>query len=902
MDGTSGADDGLPLANKLLADGRFDKDAVTRSFKDFVEREAISWQSDCPDKSARDSSLASAKANLERALSNFHASGRAKTDAEALLADVFEIGISTLAKVLTSSDLTFLLSLSTTTIAKSMTISQLGSIRGFLRRAAHPLAGFLTRGGGLVGRVLGVIESELCDQRRTADEVVKVQIDSKAARLHQLVLEFGETVCGKALGIADPFGECVVAPTRGMSHTGSEEPSPLSVAAFYGQNDLVSGFIARGASANGSFHLSSHQSPILQAMKGGHLATFKLLVEEGADLLTQYKGDMLNALQCILSNAWVHPSTPEQKSLYRDMLSALFEARPEVARAKWVAEHKGSGACEVQDVLSLACVCSVEAVEFALEHGCKPSVRKQRARSTITGREGTWLPTIGFPLFCPNLEILKLLLNHGAMQDWKDTYDAKGMGQIARMVCRLAAGCYPQNESFSSEDNTLPYDKSNNDVLDLFLRETGFNHAFISGGANVIFTQTLNCDCETDLFSDSKSYRDVVARLHNSGFNVKSISEKNVGTPLESDIHVIAAKKGWAELLEYALTELGCNIDARGELGTPFTACLQEGRLETAMVLIERYGAAVVYPQSSPKQQPVIVLLASSILSDEDSLQLLQKMVAKDKALLDLTSYRTTGPANPIAVCIMNSKLKCLEWMLQERLPGVEALCCSRCPGQFPLGPSYPSMLKATAAFLAAFVLNWPALELILRHTSVSVTEDHGIDFGKFKQMTAYRATTKACVVDMVIEQAREPSPISPPRSLVALVLARAQEERKAAKEEPKGSSSQAPTPSNAFEEPRIRPVLSADEEKKRAKRRAQKKKAKAKKRAAAGAGVKEGDVSDSDSSGTDEEEKGMDEEERMLARAPTFDLEKERAARKAVREKEAEEEAGCKLTGTTTN
>jgi hypothetical protein len=110
--------------------------------------------------------------------------------------------------------------------------------------------------------------------------------------------------------------------------------------------------------------------------------------------------------------------------------------------------------------------------------------------------------------------------------------------------------------------------------------------------------------------------------------------------------------------------------------------------------------------------------------------------------------------------------------------------------------------------------------------------------------------------------------------------------------------------PTNTFEDPTSK-VLTEAEEKKKAKKREQKKKAKAKKKAAAaarkegyaGAGKEEGHVSstDSDSSGPDDEEEGMDEEERMLARAPTFDLEKEKAARKARAEAEAEKEKKTK-------
>jgi hypothetical protein len=121
-------------------------------------------------------------------------------------------------------------------------------------------------------------------------------------------------------------------------------------------------------------------------------------------------------------------------------------------------------------------------------------------------------------------------------------------------------------------------------------------------------------------------------------------------------------------------------------------------------------------------------------------------------------------------------------------------------------------------------------------------------------------------------------------------------EEEKATKEAAAPAKATPASTTNAFEDPSTR-VLSEREVKEKARKKAAKKKAKAKKKAAAkaanaGAGVAkdavDSDGDSTDDSGVDEEEMAMTEEERMLARAPTFDLEKEKAASKARAEAEA--------------
>jgi hypothetical protein len=194
----------------------------------------------------------------------------------------------------------------------------------------------------------------------------------------------------------------------------------------------------------------------------------------------------------------------------------------------------------------------------------------------------------------------------------------------------------------------------------------------------------------------------------------------------------------------------------------------------------------------------------------------------------------------------------------------------------------------ATALQWAVNNQRWDACHLLLRLGRPKVLSSPFIPAGLF-------AIPLKRVYDLVMEdpEARRD------RKLVSLVELAAKKERA---EQSAASVAPAREASSAFEDPSVK-VLTEKEEKKKAKKRAQKKKAKAKKRekareeaagvASAGAG-KEQPLSsdDDDSSGTDEEEAGMTEEEKMLARAPTFDLEKEKAARKARAAAEAEEAA----------
>jgi hypothetical protein len=357
-----------------------------------------------------------------------------------------------------------------------------------------------------------------------------------------------------------------------------------------------------------------------------------------------------------------------------------------------------------------------------------------------------------------------------------------------------------------------------------------------------------------------------------------------------------------ASRTSFCLDELGEDIDTlalwplKGNdhpaRTPPLSIAINHSCFRLAMHLVRR-GAKVVFPRIEA-EQPFYTTV--SISDTKEALPLLRAMLERDKTVLDPDYYWGPAPTaeevrvkvqNPLAAAAYKGKKAALELFLTT--PGLEkveeattvAVTGDNKEGGFATG---------TPLAWAAHAKQWECCSLLLRHGKLKVLAT-GSDSDKVRSLpSAYSLIKKHC----------------PDRRLVALVEAAAERERGA--ELLPASTSVAATPpaatasSNAFEDPSVK-VLTEKEEKQKAKKRAAKKKAKAKKRekareeaagsATAGAGKEEPVSSDDDSSsGTDEEEAEMTEEERMLARAPTFDLEKEKAARKARAAAEAEEAA----------
>jgi hypothetical protein len=336
---------------------------------------------------------------------------------------------------------------------------------------------------------------------------------------------------------------------------------------------------------------------------------------------------------------------------------------------------------------------------------------------------------------------------------------------------------------------------------------------------------------------------------------------------------------------------------------TPLGASFLYGQPKISETLLKKWNAPVSYPTApSPFHQPVTALCNSDI-PDAEIVKLLRLMLEKDRNLFSYPCFFRGEKPNPLTLLVEKDKTQSLEAALSgSSYPGVKELCSARCPNTI-MSDRGPKVGNLTPAAVACISSKYAALSLILRHSDISVVEPNDIDL----RSTGFRQA-KPTIAEIIQQQA-DFAAISrgfpgPPRSLVTIVANRAKNELSAARASAAGAAATTSpaVASNAFEDPSVK-VLSEKEAKKKAKKREQKKKAKAKKKAAASAAVGPGDAAGgpsdgSDSSGSDEEEEGLDEEEKMLARAPTFDLEKERAARRAaaaastvLEEKKKEEE-----------
>jgi hypothetical protein len=384
---------------------------------------------------------------------------------------------------------------------------------------------------------------------------------------------------------------------------------------------------------------------------------------------------------------------------------------------------------------------------------------------------------------------------------------------------------------------------------------------------------------------------EILKELHGKGVDLR-LPSLSRGLSL---VHY-AALAGFTKILDFAICDLGMSPNALGKnlpetsfspvhyKATPFSLAVRYKRYEAAIDLITKHKAKAVLPGITPVSQPIFWLLTGSDIEDRKAADLLRQWLPDiGPELLDPAFYKPEETENvyarPVALACWGGKPETLRVLLKE--PAADS----------PLRPllaeainevSVLDKLVATPLQLALGKISYEMVSLLLEAgAKTSIKHDGGAFVRSYKLRPSTRGTFPA-----VAEFAKT----YPDRRIKVLLEAAIQKEAAEKARTPAlATAVPATTTSNAFEDPSVK-VLTAAGEKRKAKKREQKKKAKAKKRAAAAAGAGKDDEvsSDSDSSGTDEEERGMDEEERMLARAPTFDLEKERAARKARAEAEA--------------
>jgi hypothetical protein len=336
-------------------------------------------------------------------------------------------------------------------------------------------------------------------------------------------------------------------------------------------------------------------------------------------------------------------------------------------------------------------------------------------------------------------------------------------------------------------------------------------------------------------------------------------------------------------------------------------------------MLIRKFDAQPVIAGLTYQHQPLMAAIRGSLIREsEPVLSILRHFFETRKDLLDPKWWKPANDGtcmNPVTACVHYNRPKALDALLlsgQEHLNAavnsVEAIprfeedpfamfgalfgIPTREPlmsagfGQGPGRAIYASASQLAAAMMTSEGSSACLLSILQNCIGVRVASLPT----PLKSMP--KSTKSLDSVETLVKKAKGVD-----RKVSVALEAALQREKARGPVSDAGAGSGAGAASNAAEDPSVK-VLSAKEEKARAKKREQKKKAKAKKRAAAAAAAAAGGAGagagagaapeDSDDSGDDTGEEGLDEEERMLARAPTFDLEKERAARKARAEAEA--------------
>jgi hypothetical protein len=429
------------------------------------------------------------------------------------------------------------------------------------------------------------------------------------------------------------------------------------------------------------------------------------------------------------------------------------------------------------------------------------------------------------------------------------------------------------------------------------------------------------------------------------GMDVKYYKKVDAGKALADTLLHKAVEYNSIPLCDWAITQGGCSPEQFsspegvvlpvGETGTvtPLFIAFFLGHKEVAWHLVLKHHAKLVVPGIYGDRQAIVALFGSGKFTDKNVppanrgiAPFLSRFLEVEPSLLSPSWYMVgekLAPWNPLALCVKRNRAHCLELCFANKLPGLHELSTQPYVAYREGGGHDELHLTQEAIYRC----HWDVLKVLAKWLPTTWLAETRC-FGPRGNVVGTMKSAAA-----LFEEAVKPGGGSNPRREVALAVEKAikaeQEAVKREKDLQKAAASlkeasearalAVGAATNVFEDPRLkvgatapaategRPAertLSAAEEKKKAKKREQKKKAKAKKRAAAavaqtasaGAGGKaaadqeEGLPSSTDSSGIDEEEAGMDEEERMLARAPTFDLEKERAARKAAREREEKE------------
>jgi hypothetical protein len=582
------------------------------------------------------------------------------------------------------------------------------------------------------------------------------------------------------------------------------------------------------------------------------------------------------------------PASAELKSLRLAIILRCVELEPAIVPDLTMLATSNVGDSYEYGFLHLAIESdNSELIQLAFEHGGK-FITSTKSSLSDGARQATMLTTF-VTATSPSVSdgTFEFLLSRGLLDDWRSRYPEDEQEQGAMAIQKLAS------KVASLLDK--PEGKAAWKRLETILA-AGFNRLHDFEGQNIL----VESFCFQGEFGQpiEEHFVKVLQLLHAHGCDLY-----NCDTSLiygGARLPMYGAALDMTSVIDFGLSIPGVGIDdvctfvnpSRPSVppmkATAISLALDQSRCIAIRHLFNK-GARMVIDGFAAEEQPISRLITLKL--DGFVFEMLPQALSKQPECLASKYFLPSSKGelmHPLHLAISFDAPARLELILTGNNPylGEAVDFLNRFPksGKIEL---------ATAAQMAAHLHRWKFLVPFLKHTKTPVTKE-GIAVLVKASGFGPRYVPAPSIAESVEKHCKD-------RAIRALVQAKAKKERKELASGGGSSSTgiaASGLPSNAFEDPRTK-VLTEREEKAKAKKREQKKKAKAKKKAAAaaagaGAGVDE-PAEDSDSSGTDQEEKGLDEKERMLARAPAFDLEKERAARKAAKEKEEKERQEAK-------
>jgi hypothetical protein len=738
-----------------------------------------------------------------------------------------------------------------------------------------------SKGGILTSMAIEGIHHEI-DIRNSDYSSVAVPTSLSEHRVKGLLLELFKSYCHLLEDVCGITGWWVGE---------GDQMSPLGFAAWFNEPDVCSFLIEKGA----PFFLPKEapvRSPVIDAFNFGHVEVVRRFLEAGLDATARFqvgtdKKPLPEASQIPLLNyLFRYPALLDEQSAPKEVMhrrqqiiKSLLERRPDIASLRRILQDEEGHIFEFSLLEEAVAGNDPFLAKLALQQG---NVILFSEKASDLSPAASRPATFSLIKNCWADKVLLYLAEHEGLLD-PSKYTEAGRYEMMEFCCVCAILSVAPSPLFLG----CTKESSSN-----------FADAYLRAGNKAVHDKAGNNVLVSGLFGSSNASEagilGVLRRFHEAGADLKILgSATNVR---DWTLLHCAAQRGFKDTIDFAITVVGVPVEsiAHGtrspQLGrkiTPLGAALDGHQADAALHLVTKYDAKACILGLAANDQAIGRLSPLTEMPEAKLVALVKEMLRRQPDLLDAKFYPPTrAGADGYAGLFGGFMMRGMHGVVESLLN----------PSNLHVREAVDRLLTTTKVVgspvqMASVQQDWKMVSILVRAGAKVTTHSKGpLPYGL--ELKPEMGFLPSCL-DMVRRFCTD-------RAVRMLVEAKAKKENAEGK---KGDAASAGTagaapPSETFEDPTFKAVLTEKEEKKKAKKRAAKKKAKAKKRAAAkesnaGAG-EEPDDSDSDSSGTDEEEKGMDEEERMLARAPTFDLEKEKAARKARAEAaEATETAG---------